>query len=173
MHVAGILDHTIAPARIDDDVAVRATSLARTIAEALGHVGVIGVELFVLADGSLLVNEMAPRPHNSGHHTIDACAVSQFGQQWRAALGVPLADALQHTPAVMVNLLGDLWSKGEPDWPAAVADPTVRLHLYGKSDPRPGRKMGHLCVLGRPDESVSALVERSLAVRRRLATAGT
>ena len=168
VHVAGILDYTIAPAQIGDDVAARATSLARTISEALGHIGVIGVEFFVLADGSLLVNEMAPRPHNSGHHTIDACVVSQFGQQWRAARGLPLADASQHTPAVMVNLLGDLWSEGEPDWPASVADPTVRLHLYGKSDPRPGRKMGHLCVLGRPDESMPALVARALDVRRRL-----
>lgn len=167
VHVAGILDHTIAPARVADDVAERATLLARTIAEALGHVGVLGVELFVLADGSLVVNEMAPRPHNSGHHTIDACEVSQFGQQWRAALGQPLADASQHTPAVMLNLLGDLWSNGEPDWSVALADPTVRLHLYGKSEPRPGRKMGHLCVLGRPNEAMSALVERALAVRRR------
>ncbi len=172
VHVDGILDHTIAPARVSDDVAERATSLARTVAEGLGHVGVLGVELFVLADGSLVVNEMAPRPHNSGHHTIDACEVSQFGQQWRAALGLPLADASQHTPAVMLNLLGDLWSSGEPDWSLALADPTVRLHLYGKSEPRPGRKMGHLCVLGRPNESMSALVPRALAVRRRLVPVG-
>lgn len=168
VHVAGILDHTIAPARIGDDVSARATSLARAIAEALGHVGVIGVELFVLGDGSLLVNEMAPRPHNSGHHTIDACAVSQFGQQWRTALGVGLADASQHTPAVMLNLLGDLWSRGEPDWAAAVADPSVRLHLYGKSDARGGRKMGHLCVLGQAGESTESLLERALRVRESL-----
>ena len=172
VHAAGILDHTIAPAPIDDAVATRATSLARAIAEALGHVGVLGVELFVLADGSLVVNEMAPRPHNSGHHTIDACEVSQFGQQWRAALGLALADASQHTPAVMLNLLGDLWSNGEPEWSAVVDDPTVRLHLYGKFDPRPGRKMGHLCVLGRPNESMSALVARALVVRRRLVQVG-
>ncbi len=172
VHVAGILDHTIAPAPIDDAVAARATSLARAIAERLGHVGTIGVELFVLADGSLVVNEMAPRPHNSGHHTIDACEVSQFGQQWRAALGLPLADASQLTPAVMLNLLGDLWSNGEPEWSAVVDDPTVRLHLYGKSEPRSGRKMGHLCVLGRPNESMSALVPRALEVRRRLVTVG-
>ena len=168
VHASGILDHTIAPARVPAAVATEAVHWARTIAEALGHVGVIGVELFVLGDGTLLVNEMAPRPHNSGHHTIDACAVSQFGQQWRAGLGVGLGDAAQHTPAVMLNLLGHLWSAGEPDWPAVVDDPTVRLHLYGKTDPRPGRKMGHLCVLGTPGESTPALVARALAVRRRL-----
>ncbi len=167
-HVGGILDHTIAPARVGPEVAAKATSLARTIAEALGHVGVIGVEFFVLVDGSLLVNEMAPRPHNSGHHTIDACVVSQFGQQWRAALGLPLGDATQEVPAVMMNLLGDVWSNGEPNWAAAIDDPSVRLHLYGKSEPRAGRKMGHLCVLGRPDESMPVLVARALDVRRRL-----
>lgn len=168
VHASGILDHTIAPARVPAAVATEAVRWARTIAEALGHVGVIGVELFVLADGSLLVNEMAPRPHNSGHHTIDACTVSQFGQQWRAGLGVGLGDASQHTPAVMLNLLGDLWSRGEPDWPKVVDDPTVRLHLYGKTDPRPGRKMGHLCVLATSGESMSALIARALAIRRRL-----
>ncbi len=173
VHVAGILDHTIAPARVHTDVAARATSLARSIADALGHVGVLGVELFVLSDGSLVVNEMAPRPHNSGHHTIDACAVSQFGQQWRAALGRPLADASQHTSAVMMNLLGDVWSNGEPNWAEVTGDPTVRLHLYGKSEPRPGRKMGHLCVLAGPSESTAALVARALSLRGRVGPVDT
>ena len=165
VHIAGILDHTIAPARIGARAAAEAASIAEAIAAALGHVGTIGVEFFVLTDGSLVVNEMAPRPHNSGHHTLDACSVSQFGQQWRAALGLPLAIASQHTPAVMMNLLGDLWSNGEPTWATVVDDPTVRLHLYGKSGPRPGRKMGHLCVLGRAEESMPGLVDRALAVR--------
>ncbi len=168
VHVSGILDHTIAPARVPGAVATQAALLAQAIADALGHVGTIGVEFFVLSDGSLVVNEMAPRPHNSGHHTIDACAVSQFGLQWRAALGLPLVEALQHTPAVMMNLLGDRWSGGEPNWTAVADDPTVRLHMYGKSDPRPGRKMGHLCVLGGAGESISSLVDRALAVRHSL-----
>ena len=172
VHVSGILDHTVAPARVDSSVATEAAEWAKAIADALGHVGTIGVEFFVLADGSLVVNEMAPRPHNSGHHTIDACEVSQFGQQWRATLGLPLADASQRASAVMVNLLGDAWSNGEPNWDATMNDPTVRLHLYGKSEPRIGRKMGHLCVLGRPGESMTALVARALAVRHRLVSAG-
>ncbi len=116
VHRNGVLDYTIAPARVSNDTAHRASDLARRIAEALDHVGTIGVEMFVLPDGSLMVNEMAPRPHNSGHHTIEACNTSQFGQQWRAAVGAPLGDATQHTPAVMLNLLGDVWANGEPDW---------------------------------------------------------
>jgi 5-(carboxyamino)imidazole ribonucleotide synthase len=116
VHRNGMLDYTVAPARISESTAVAAQRLAGSIAESLGHVGTLGVEMFVLSDGSLMVNEVAPRPHNSGHHTIEACTTSQFGQQWRAVVGAPLADGTQHTPAVMLNLLGELWVKGEPNW---------------------------------------------------------
>ena len=122
-------------------VAVEAT---RRVRDALAYVGVLCCEFFVARDGRLLINELAPRPHNSGHLTIDACRTSQFEQQVRAVCGLPLGapDLLQ--PAAMANLLGDLWAGGEPDWAAALAVPHVKLHLYGKATPRPGRKMGHL-----------------------------
>ena len=164
VHVDGILDYTVAPARVTADIAKRADELARSIAAALDHVGTIAVEFFLLADGALLVNEMAPRPHNSGHHTIDACRSSQFDLQLRAATGAPLGDSSQNTAAVMVNLLGDLWSNGEPDWSAVAGDSHVRLHLYGKSEPKPGRKMGHLTVLGAGQPPAELLNE---ALRRR------
>jgi 5-(carboxyamino)imidazole ribonucleotide synthase len=147
VHVNGILDHTIAPARVPASVAMAADLLARRVADTLDYVGTLGVEMFVLADGSLAVNEIAPRPHNSGHHTIEACATSQFGQQVLAVAGEPLGDPSQHTPAVMVNLLGDVWSNGEPDWSHVAAVPGAHLHLYGKTGARPGRKMGHITVL--------------------------
>ena len=115
--------------------------------EELGYVGVLCVEFFVTRDDRLLVNEIAPRPHNSGHLTIEACATSQFEQQVRAVCGLPLGSSRQARPAAMVNLLGEVWSGGEPDWDAALAVPGAALHLYGKSDPRPGRKMGHITVV--------------------------
>lgn len=145
VHVDGILDQTVTPARVSAAVSSNAQELAGRIAAHLGHVGTIGVEFFLLDDDTLVVNEMAPRPHNSGHHTIEACVTSQFGQQWRAALGRPLGDPTQHSPAVMLNLLGDLWANGEPDW--SQLDGVAHLHLYGKAEARPGRKMGHLTVL--------------------------
>jgi 5-(carboxyamino)imidazole ribonucleotide synthase len=114
------------------------------VLDTLGVVGVACVEFFLTASGTLLVNEIAPRPHNSGHFTIDACATSQFEQQLRAVCGLPLGATAQHRPAAMANLLGDLWQGSEPDWAAACAIPNVALHLYGKHEPRPGRKMGHL-----------------------------
>ncbi len=159
VHVNGVLDHTITPARVSEATARAAQRIAGELAVALNYVGVLGVEFFVLADGSLLVNEMAPRPHNSGHHTIDACVTSQFGQQWRASLGLPLGDPTRHSPAVMCNLMGDLWANGEPQWDALMHDPRIRLHLYGKVDPRPGRKMGHLTVL--TDDVSEALALRA------------
>ena len=128
----------------------------------LQYVGVLCVEFFVTTDGRLLVNEIAPRPHNSGHFTIDACVTSQFEQQVRAVCGLSLGDTAQVKPAAMVNLLGDLWVNGEPDWAAAMAVPDVKLHLYGKSDPRVGRKMGHLTALG---DSVEAAAAKALAAR--------
>ena len=121
--------------------------MSRCVLEKLGVVGVLCVEFFVTRDGRLLINELAPRPHNSGHLTVDACVTSQFEQQLRAVCGLPLGSTAMHGPAAMANLLGDLWSQREPDWAAACAFPNVKLHLYGKLAPRPGRKMGHLTAL--------------------------
>lgn len=144
-HARGILDVTIAPARIPEALAGEARSIATRIANALEYVGVLAVEMFVVG-GKLLVNEMAPRPHNSGHYTIDACRTSQFEQQVRVLCGLPLGDPSQHSPAVMVNLLGDIWAQGEPNWDAVLRHPGAHLHLYGKREARPGRKMGHVTV---------------------------
>ncbi len=149
VHVNGILDTTTAPANVRAEVAQQAQAIAHTIADTLEYVGTLAVEFFVLGDNTLLVNEIAPRPHNSGHHTIDSCASSQFDLQLRATVGLDLGDVNQHSPAVMHNLLGDLWANGEPDWATMTAQPGVHLHLYGKSEPRPGRKMGHLTTLMR------------------------
>jgi 5-(carboxyamino)imidazole ribonucleotide synthase len=123
---------------------------------------VLGVEFFV-AEGKLLVNEMAPRPHNSGHYTIDACVTSQFEQQVRALTGLPLGDSRQHSPAVMVNILGDVWKGAEPDWNRLFSHAGLKLHLYGKHEARPGRKMGHFTVLGKDAENVlnQALIARA------------
>lgn len=145
-HVDGILERTVFPARIPDAVANDALALARQIAEKLQLVGLLAVELFELADGRLLVNELAPRVHNSGHLTAEACPTSQFEQQLRAVCGLPLGLVSAIGPAVMFNLLGDLWAKGEPDWSPIFALPGASLHLYGKSAARPGRKMGHLTI---------------------------
>jgi 5-(carboxyamino)imidazole ribonucleotide synthase len=146
-HVNGILDTSIVPAGVDDDLRDAASALAIDVASALAYVGTLGVELFV-SEGRLLVNELAPRPHNSGHSTLDACATNQFEQQLRALCGLPLGDARAHSASVMVNLLGDVWPDGgEPDWAALLAVPNLRLHLYGKAEPRPGRKMGHFTVV--------------------------
>jgi 5-(carboxyamino)imidazole ribonucleotide synthase len=146
-HSHHILDVSIAPARVSPQVAQEAVDLARCVLETLDVVGVLCVEFFVTRDGSLLINELAPRPHNSGHLTVDACITSQFEQQLRAACGLPLGSTKMHRPAAMANLLGDLWANGEPNWAAACAFPGVKLHLYGKLEPRPGRKMGHLTAL--------------------------
>ena len=144
-HSGGVLDTTIAPARIADDLAAQATHLAARMAAELDYAGVFAAEMFIVG-GKLLMNEIAPRPHNSGHYTIDACRTSQFEQQVRVLCGLPLGDPSQHTPAVMVNLLGDIWRDGEPRWEAVLRHPGAHLHLYGKRDPRPGRKMGHVTV---------------------------
>ncbi len=151
VHRDGILFTTTVPGpNVTADCARRAQSAALEIIAKLDYVGVLCIEFFVLKDGSLVVNEMAPRPHNSGHYTIDACITSQFAQQVRAMAKMPLGDARQHSPAVMLNLLGDLWFDGdsdtarEPAWDALLALPGANLHLYGKDDPRRGRKMGHV-----------------------------
>jgi 5-(carboxyamino)imidazole ribonucleotide synthase len=147
VHANHILDISTAPAALPAPVVDAAVGLARRVVNALDVVGVLCVEMFVTRDGRVLVNELAPRPHNSGHFTIDACVTSQFEQQLRAICGLELGDPRQHRPAAMANLLGDLWEGGTPDWAALAAMPDVKLHLYGKRDPRPGRKMGHLTAL--------------------------
>jgi 5-(carboxyamino)imidazole ribonucleotide synthase len=168
-HERHILDCTLMPAPVGPIVAQEARDLALSTAQALGTVGVLTVEFFLSADGRLLVNEIAPRPHNSGHLTIEAALTSQFEQQVRALCGLTLGPTDLVMPAAMVNLLGDLWaqsSSGEPRWDAALrADPGVSLHLYGKRTPAPGRKMGHLTVL---DPDPQAALDRALAARRLL-----
>jgi 5-(carboxyamino)imidazole ribonucleotide synthase len=155
-HLNGILDISIAPARAPETLHEEAHQLAMHVAEQLDYVGVLGVEFFV-SDGKLLVNEIAPRPHNSGHYTIDGCVTNQFEQQVRILAGLPLGDARMHSYAVMVNILGDVWGKGEPAWDKILAYPDLKLHLYGKHEARPGRKMGHFTVLGKNVETVVAL----------------
>jgi 5-(carboxyamino)imidazole ribonucleotide synthase len=135
------------------------------ILEQLQVLGVLCVEFFLERSGRLVVNELAPRPHNSGHLTIDACLSCQFEQQVRAVCGLPLAGTELLRPAVMVNLLGDVWERGEPDWAAALSDPWVKLHLYGKLEPRVGRKMGHLTALG---ENVEQALQRGQRAKDRL-----
>jgi 5-(carboxyamino)imidazole ribonucleotide synthase len=143
-HAAGILDVSFTPAPFGPHVVKNATAITLGILEQLDVTGVLCVEFFLTRDDDLLVNEVAPRPHNSGHLTIDACVTSQFEQQLRAVCGLPLGSTEMPRPAAMANLLGDVWSRGEPDWLAALSLPDVKLHLYGKLEPRPGRKMGHL-----------------------------
>lgn len=143
-HRRHILDCSIAPAAVSQAVARAATEIALSLLEQLDVIGVLCVEFFLKRDGTLYINELAPRPHNSGHWTIDACVTSQFEQQLRAVCGLPLGATAIHSPAAMTNLLGDLWADGEPNWRAALAFPNVKLHLYGKHAARPGRKMGHL-----------------------------
>jgi len=165
-HRKQILDLSVAPARVPEGIAAEAVHITRAIMEELDYIGVLCVEFFLTTDGRLLVNEIAPRPHNSGHFTFDACVTSQFEQQVRAVCGLPLGSTLQLRPAAMVNLLGDLWVNGEPDWQAALSFPDVKLHLYGKTEARLGRKMGHLTALG---DTVEDARERALAARDLLA----
>ena len=164
-HAHHSLDVTFAPAAIEPRLAKEAVDLAAGILEKLDVVGLLTVELFVTKSGKLVVNELAPRTHNSGHLTMDACVTSQFEQQVRAVCCLPLGSTALRAPAAMANLLGDVWSKGEPNWVAALADPHVKLHLYGKAQARPGRKMGHLNACGR---SVEAAIARVTAARERL-----
>jgi 5-(carboxyamino)imidazole ribonucleotide synthase len=146
-HVNHILDVSVSAADVPPSLAKEAEQIARGILDQLGVVGVLTVEFFVTKSGKLLVNELAPRPHNSGHLTIDASSTSQFEQQLRAVCGLPLGSTHMHRPAAMAQILGDLWERGEPKWAAALDVPGVKLHLYGKAEPRPGRKMGHLTAL--------------------------
>lgn len=170
-HRDRILDLSIAPGRVSAKIASQAVEIARSVLEKLEVVGVLCVEFFVCKNGALLINELAPRPHNSGHFTFDANLTSQFEQQLRAVCGLSLGDTRQFTPAAMANLLGDMWTEGEPDWTTATSIPDVKLHLYGKLAPRPGRKMGHLTALAATPERALADVEhaRDLASSRRVA----
>lgn len=167
-HRRGILDVSITPARVSDALAERARQVAEHVATRLDYIGTLAVEFFV-SGGQLYVNEMAPRPHNSGHATIDANIADQYMQQVRALCALPLADPRAHSAAVMVNLLGDLWYREgdershEPDWTVLHAIPNLRLHLYGKHHPRPGRKMGHFTVVG---TDLDEVVEVAMAARR-------
>jgi 5-(carboxyamino)imidazole ribonucleotide synthase len=161
IHRNHILDITVLPARVSADVEKSAAALARKIAEKLDLVGLLAVEMFLQRDGALVVNELAPRPHNSGHWTIEGCATSQFEQHVRAVCGLPLGSTQLLSPSAMANLLGDLWEGGEPNWSAALAVEGVRLHLYGKQDPRPRRKMGHLIALAATAEAAIAAVVKA------------
>jgi len=160
IHKNHILDFSIVPARVPPAVSAQAEKLARLIAEKINLVGVMGVEFFVTRDGGVLVNELAPRTHNSGHYTIDACVTSQFEQQVRAICGLPLGAVTLLSPVVMVNILGDAWARGEPKWSDLLAQPNVRLHLYGKAEPRPGRKMGHFTVTARDADMAFELAQK-------------
>lgn len=167
VHQRGVLDVSVCPSDLPLQVTRRATEITRTLLEAWNVVGVLCVEMFVLGDGEILVNEIAPRPHNSGHLTIDAHVCSQFEQQVRAVCGLPLGSVERTAGAAMVNLMGDLWEGGEPSWAGALAVPGVALHLYGKAEPRPGRKMGHLTAL-----ATTTAEARARALRARDALVG-
>ncbi len=167
-HSRHILDVSIAPAAVPPELAAEAVEIARGVLEGLDVVGVLCVEMFAGRDGRLLVNELAPRPHNSGHLTFDACVTSQFEQQLRAICGLPLGSTGMLRPAAMANLLGDLWRDGEPDWAAACRFPEVKLHLYGKAAARPGRKMGHLTALAAtPKEALRQVIQAREALAKR------
>ena len=157
-HSNHILDVSIAPANVPPEIASEAVEIARAVLEQLGVVGVLCVEFFLTRQGKLLINELAPRPHNSGHLTFDACVTSQFEQQLRAVCGLPLGSTEFFKPAAMANLLGDLWQSGEPNWAAACAMPEVKLHLYGKMIPKLGRKMGHLTAMAESANAAAKLV---------------
>jgi 5-(carboxyamino)imidazole ribonucleotide synthase len=165
-HQRHILDVSSWPAELPPQVEAEARAIAEGIADEIGLVGVLCVEYFCLADGRLLVNELAPRPHNSGHLTIEGCTASQFEQQVRAVCGLPLSDMDPVAPAAMANLLGDLWLEAEPRWAELLALPAIHLHLYGKREARPRRKMGHLTALGTTAAEARAAVT---SARRRLA----
>ena len=164
-HVNGILDVSIVPARISPSLAGKAQEIACQVAKSLNYQGVLCVEFFVLDDDTLLINEIAPRPHNSGHYSIDACVTSQFEQQVRTLCGLPLGSTAQLNPAVMINLLGDVWRNGDPDWNIVLQHPSAKLHLYGKAEARPGRKMGHFTVL---NSDIETALSEALRIKQQL-----
>ena len=160
-HANGILDVTRVPAAISDDLADKAVDAATRIADGLDYCGVLAIEFFVSTDNRVLVNEMAPRPHNSGHYTLDACVTSQFEQQLRMVCGLPAGSCALHGPVAMLNLLGDLWPEGGiPDWESVLELGDAKLHLYGKAEARPGRKMGHVNCLGDNIDDAVSLLEK-------------
>lgn len=170
-HLNGILDVSIVPARGSDAINHQAQKLAIMVAEKLDYTGVIGIEFFV-CNGELLVNEIAPRPHNSGHYTLDACITNQFEQQVRVMTGLPLGSSRQHSPAVMVNILGDIWPtdagtgcQAEPAWQLALNNPQLKMHLYGKHEARTGRKMGHFTMI---NASRDEAIKQAMLVREDL-----
>lgn len=171
IHTKHILDFSIVPARVNAATLAEAELLSRSIAEKIGLIGLLAIELFLTDRGEILVNELAPRPHNSGHWTLDACATSQFEQHVRAVCGLPLGDTSVVKPVVMVNLLGDVWrptaagAVTEPNWSALLSEPNVKLHLYGKREPRAGRKMGHFTVTG---ENADAALEAARVLKTKL-----
>ncbi len=165
-HRHHILDVTLAPAQITERIAAAARKLACEVALSLDLVGLLAVEMFLKGNGELIINELAPRPHNSGHWTIEGCVTSQFEQHVRAVCGLPLGATTLLRPTAMVNLLGDAWSRGEPNWSAALAEPNLHLHLYGKREPRPRRKMGHLTAVG---ETIAMAAASVLRAREKLA----
>ncbi|MEJ7848078.1 MAG: 5-(carboxyamino)imidazole ribonucleotide synthase [Pyrinomonadaceae bacterium] len=164
-HANHILDISFAPAFVTEKIFNEAVEIAQSLAETLNYVGTLCVEFFVTKDEKLLINELAPRPHNSGHLTFDACVTSQFEQQVRAVCGLTLGSTEFYRPAAMVNLLGDLWQNSEPNWAAALEISNVKLQLYGKAEPRAGRKMGHITAL---DDTVGNAVESVKEAKRRL-----
>jgi 5-(carboxyamino)imidazole ribonucleotide synthase len=163
-HVNGILDTTIVPAALDASLGEKAIDMATRLADSINYCGILAVEFFCTRQGELLINELATRPHNSGHYTVDACATSQFEQQVRMMCGLPPGDTHMLSPVIMTNLLGDIWKDSEPDWQQVLNESQAHLHLYGKKEARPGRKMGHInCLAGD--------VEQALATTARIRTA--
>lgn len=159
IHMNHILHASIVPARVDTRVVEKADQLACALADRLEVIGLIAVEFFLTQSEDLIINEMAPRPHNSGHYTIDGCVTSQFEQHLRAVAGLPFGSTDLHSAIVMINLLGDLWANSTPNWPVLLSNPRVKLHLYDKGESRPGRKMGHFCVLGNSADEALAKAE--------------
>lgn len=170
IHTDHILEYSIVPARIDLRVQNEAAEIAREIARALGVVGLLAVEFFLAKDGRLIVNELAPRPHNSGHYSFDGCLTNQFEQQVRAVCGLPLGSPRLLSPTVMCNLLGDLWQQGVPDWNLILRNPNAKLHLYGKEEARSGRKMGHFTILA---DQVETALEEARAIKQNLEKAAS
>ena len=170
IHTNGILDVSIVPARSTSAINGLINQHAKSLAEALNYVGVLGVEFFI-SEGKVFVNEIAPRPHNSGHYTIDASETNQFEQQVRVLAGLPLGNSRLHSSAVMVNLLGDVWTNSkerEPNWDKVLKEPGLKMHLYGKHEARPGRKMGHFTVI---DENVDIAFQKAMELRKLLGIA--
>ena len=159
-HVNGILDTTIVPAALDASLGEKAIDMATRLADSINYCGILAVEFFCTRQGELLINELATRPHNSGHYTVDACATSQFEQQVRMMCGLPPGDTHMLSPVIMTNLLGDIWKTGEPDWQQVLNESQAHLHLYGKKEARPGRKMGHINCLAEDVEQALATTAR-------------